>query len=503
MKKANTVIILGSSRSHGDTRQVADFLAGQTGSDLIDLNDFDISYFDYEHRNAGDDFLPLMERVIANYDRIVFATPVYWYSMSAVMKTFFDRLSDLLKIRKELGRQLRGKSMAVLSCSRADDVDYDFEIPFRLSANYLGMDYLGHLHAWTEGGAIAAGAMGRIERFLPSIISVPEKNSDIGTVSNQHIIGEFEGEEHGPLLIVMAGMHGNEPAGVLALETVFQLLEREPKANPDFHFRGKIVGLLGNSKAYGKRKRLMTKDLNRLWTPGHIRRVLRTDPERLHYESLELRELIDTIEAQIDAYQPEHIVLLDLHTTSAGGGIFAIATDEPLSVRIATDLRVPVITGMLRTIQGTTLHFFTKENLQKGLRGADMSNCKTVTGVAFEAGQHDDPLSENRCIAAIINCMRCIGSVNREVVENRYEDLLRDYSKDLPKIAELVKVHSIGPLDGFRMQPGYQNFQPVKQGELLAEDRHGPILCPEDGLILMPLYQPQGSDGFFLVKKIA
>jgi succinylglutamate desuccinylase len=126
-----------------------------------------------------------------------------------------------------------------------------------------------------------------------------------------------------------------------------------------------------------------------------------------------------------------------------------------------------------------------------------------VVGAAFEAGQHEDPLSINRTIAAIINCMRTIGSVRREDVENRHDELLIEYSKDLPKIAELIKVHAISGQDKFKMRPGFGNFHPVRQGELLANDRHGEIYAPADGMILMPLYQPQGSEGFFLVKKIA
>ena len=58
------------------------------------------------------------------------------------------------------------------------------------------------------------------------------------------------------------------------------------------------------------------------------------------------------------------------------------------------------------------------------------------------------------------------------------------------------------PNDSFKMRPNYQNFQPIKKGETLATDKNGSIQSPEDCLILMPLYQPQGSDGFFLVKEI-
>jgi succinylglutamate desuccinylase len=52
------------------------------------------------------------------------------------------------------------------------------------------------------------------------------------------------------------------------------------------------------------------------------------------------------------------------------------------------------------------------------------------------------------------------------------------------------------------MQPDYKNFQAVEKGELLALDKHGEIRADEDGLILMPLYQKQGDDGFFLVRRI-
>ncbi len=319
-----------------------------------------------------------------------------------------------------------------------------------------------------------------------------------------HIIGKFTGEGTSLLLICTAGMHGNEPAGVRALETIFSLLDREPLVNPGFQYKGRLLGLLGNSRAFEQGKRFISKDLNRQWTIENLHRISQSPLAELDSEDLEMRELLSIIQAEIEDCQPERIILLDLHTTSAGGGIFGIATDAPESIRIAVELHAPVITGMLRGIHGTTLHFFSKENfplLQPGHQSPITNH--QITAVAFEAGQHDDPLSVNRSIAAIINCMRTIGSVRREDVENRHDDLLIAYSKDLPKVAELVKVHSIAPADEFAMQPGYRNFQPVKRKELLARDKNGDILAPEEGLILMPLYQPQGSDGFFLVKEIA
>lgn len=156
MKKTHrTLLILGSSRSNGNTRKVVDRLRILHDCDLIDLNDWQFSYYDYEHKNKDDDFIKIIDQLL-EYDILVFASPVYWYSMSAVMKTFFDRISDLLKIRKEKGRQLRGKTMLVISCN-GDAEDFpSFATPFQLSADYLGMQYAGYYHTWMDGNQISA-----------------------------------------------------------------------------------------------------------------------------------------------------------------------------------------------------------------------------------------------------------------------------------------------------------------------------------------------------------
>jgi multimeric flavodoxin WrbA len=105
MKK---ILIVGSSRNDGDTLSLTNKLIEKSGWDLINLNDYNFSYYDYKHENRNDDYLTLMREIIEKYDILIFATPVYWYSMSGIMKVFFDRLTDLLEIEKNLGRKLRG-----------------------------------------------------------------------------------------------------------------------------------------------------------------------------------------------------------------------------------------------------------------------------------------------------------------------------------------------------------------------------------------------------------
>ena len=160
-----TVIIQGSSKSNGDTNTVVNYLNTTNQFDIIDLNTKSIGHFDYDFKNANDDFLEIMKEVIEKYDTIIFATPVYWYSMSGILKVFFDRISDLLKTEKDIGRKLRGKNMAMISCSNANDLKEGFSMPFIESANYLGMNYLGDIHTWVGDGDINVEAKKLIEDF--------------------------------------------------------------------------------------------------------------------------------------------------------------------------------------------------------------------------------------------------------------------------------------------------------------------------------------------------
>ena len=307
----------------------------------------------------------------------------------------------------------------------------------------------------------------------------------------QRLIGRYTGATAGPLLIVFGGMHGNEPAGIQALETMFEMLKVEPLTNPKFNYKGRIVGLRGNLRAIKKKTRFIKKDLNRQFTEENIQRI-RTSPETdLDAEDKEVKEILDFVAAEIADYPTDKIVFLDIHTTTAFGGIFGISTDEAESVRIAVELHAPVITGMMNGIRGTTLHHFSKKNYGEH-----------AVAVVFEAGQHDEPLSVMRAIAAITNCMRTIGSVRGEDVENRHDEILIEYAKNLPKVARLLKVHRVYPEDNFKMLPDFKNFQPVKKGDILAIDKHGDILAEEDGMILMPLYQKKGEDGFFLIREV-
>ena len=138
---AKPLVIIASARKHGDTRKFLDKVFAKIDHKQIDLVDFHISYFDYSNNYPDNDgFLRIVDEIL-QHKVIVFATPVYWYAMSGLMKTFFDRLTDLVTMKKNAGRELKGKSIFLLTVGVDQELPNGFEVPFKLTSVYLDMTY--------------------------------------------------------------------------------------------------------------------------------------------------------------------------------------------------------------------------------------------------------------------------------------------------------------------------------------------------------------------------
>jgi succinylglutamate desuccinylase len=305
------------------------------------------------------------------------------------------------------------------------------------------------------------------------------------------VICRYDGAEKGPLLICLGGVHGNEPAGVQAIHIIATLLDAEPAINPGFVFKGRMVGISGNVQAISRGQRFIQADLNRSFKRDHVEMLLRQPRENLQNEAREVYDIVTAVNAEIEDYNPDKIVVLDIHSTSAHGGIFVIASQDAESIRIGKELHAPVILDFVQEVNGTTLGYFTRDNYHR-----------EICTVVFECGQHEEPLSVNRAIAAIINCMRTIGCVSSDAVENKHDQLLHEFSQGLPKVARLVERYGI-PQDGaFRMSRQYQNFEAVSAGEIVGFLEREPVKASHAGLILLPRLQDQGDDGYFIVTPV-
>lgn len=300
---------------------------------------------------------------------------------------------------------------------------------------------------------------------------------------HDRLIGTYLGDESGPVIIFVGGIHGNEPAGVRALENVFNRLN---DVQPPFS--GKIVGLRGNRQALAVNKRFIDRDLNRLWSEEAISRIKSTPEENMNSEEKELAELIAAIESEFNGtFEPE--IFIDLHTTSAPRGIFSIVSDEHFNVELASALHAPVLFRLTDSLTSTTNIFMGNRHLK---------------GLAFESGQHADPKSVDNHEAAIWLILEKTGCLNGADIPGffRYHEQLVKASSELPAYAEVVYRHEITDEDQYEMLPGFVNYAEVLEGEVLGKDQNGLVRAPMGGMILMPLYQPQGEEGFFIIQEI-
>jgi len=319
---------------------------------------------------------------------------------------------------------------------------------------------------------------------LPPELARPAAASPAGLRADR-VLGRLRGAEPGPTLLLVAGLHGNEPAGVEGLRRVFAALADGAGAG----LRGEAVGLAGNLAALAERKRFLREDLNRMWRHDRLELVRTAAAEGmpLEAEEAELAGLAAALARAIgEARGP--VVVLDLHTTSAGGPSFGVLEDTLANRELAFALPAPLVLGLEEEIVGIMTHHL-----------AD----RGYVTLGYEAGQHDDPASSDRAEAAAWIVLEAAGVLppGRPEVE-RSRRRLAPESRGLPAVAEVRHRHAIAPGDAFEMAPGFRNFERVEAGQALAWDRRGPVHAPDDGLLLMPLYQAQGDDGFFLVRRV-
>jgi succinylglutamate desuccinylase len=284
-------------------------------------------------------------------------------------------------------------------------------------------------------------------------------------------------------VFVVGGVHGNEPAGFLAAERVLaQLADRRPP------MRGRLVAVGGNLRALARRQRYIESDLNRIWREEVVARIHQQERPADAPEEGELREMIDEFQRHLE--QPhERAVFLDLHTMSAGGAPFQCMGDTMQNRHVAYELPVPLILGLEEVISGSLLEYV-------GDRGH--------VAIAVEGGQHTDPRTVEHHEAAVWVALVAADLLTPDEVPDleRHRARLAAASRGVPHVVEIRYRHGVADGDGFAMRPGFHNFQPVRRDELLAQDRTGEIRSPMDGLLLLPRYQGQGNDGFFLAREV-
>lgn len=109
-------VIYGSTRENGNTEWLTEEAISGIPTEKFYLREYNILPIkDERHSKTGfqeisDDYNHLIGKVM-KHDVLIFATPVYWYSMSGTMKLFIDRWSQTLRdknfpnFREELAKK--------------------------------------------------------------------------------------------------------------------------------------------------------------------------------------------------------------------------------------------------------------------------------------------------------------------------------------------------------------------------------------------------------------
>ena len=314
------------------------------------------------------------------------------------------------------------------------------------------------------------------------MVEVDVVDSRSGTRLEGRALGCVRGQRPGGTLLCVAGIHGNEPAGVHAVQRVFGAVQdRAAEMTGDF------VALAGNLSALAVGRRFVDRDLNRAWTDSRLRALRENGRLEGPVEDREQRELLAEIERVLSETRGR-VYALDLHTTSGPGGIFSAFADALPHRAFASHFPVPMIFGLDEQVDGTLVSLLSDHGL---------------IAITVETGQHQEPAAINRAAAAIWVAVVTSGILPERLVPEAADarKLLQRDSSHLPRALEMRYCRGIVDGDGFEMEPGYSNFQEVVAGQVIARDAQGVVLVGEDARLLMPLYQEQGEDGYLLVRE--
>jgi len=299
---------------------------------------------------------------------------------------------------------------------------------------------------------------------------------------HKRILGEFYGTNNGPTVVIFAGIHGNEKAGVHASNKVIQKIkERHIK------FKGNLHIILGNINALNKGVRFEKVDLNRIWQNEHIA-DLETRVGDLTAEEKEQSDIL-TIVKNILVHQPGPFYFLDLHTTSAPSVPFITISDSLNNRKFSSNFPIPVVLGIEEYLNGPLLTFINEYG---------------HIALGFEGGSHD-------AASSIVNSEAFIWKalVHSKCLEKSELSDYDQYKKVLSNLCceyqffAIKYRYELKEQEQFSMRPGFENFEPIEKNEFLATSNGEDIISPRGGRIFMPLYQDLGEDGFFILTRIS
>jgi multimeric flavodoxin WrbA len=173
------VFVQGSPRKKGNTRAVAAIAMNAAQEAGASVTEIDATKLQFEHPGcigcqkcqesekfecSIDDEVGRTVATIPQYDVVVMATPLYWWSYSAQLKIFIDRMYSLSKFTDtwEVRSMLSGKTFALMATA-GGPIENNLELlerQWKNPADMLGSQFLSCLFPLVppEPGALVKDA---------------------------------------------------------------------------------------------------------------------------------------------------------------------------------------------------------------------------------------------------------------------------------------------------------------------------------------------------------
>jgi predicted deacylase len=304
----------------------------------------------------------------------------------------------------------------------------------------------------------------------------------------QRVICDHAAQQAGPTLVAIGGVHGNEPAGILAAQAVSGRL-----ADACALTRGRFVALRGNLAALAvdpddptNNPRYLAKDLNRLFetrggdedTPDHAQRDA-------------LRDALDGIAAESEG----PLVVLDLHTTSSDSPPFVAAEDSLPARAFAERFPLPLILGIEEDLKGLLMDEATAR-----------LGCVALT---VEGGRHDDPNAARTLEAVLWIALETLGLVSPSARTGcgaaPIEAARRAAGAHAHRVYDIRHREPVSTLP-YEPDAGVEPFERVRAHRTrIATQAGADLLAAESGLLFMPNRQRDirvGDDAYFVVRRV-
>ena len=258
----------------------------------------------------------------------------------------------------------------------------------------------------------------------------------------------------GAVLSVFVGVHGNEKAGIYAMEEILDTINIE---------NGKVYFVYGNPLAIEKNIRFTEKNLNRCFLKSI---------DGNSYEEERARFLMGILD--------ESDALLDIHASNSEKSTpFVIC--EPEVFKIAAKLNCKIVSCGW-------------DALQPGGSDGYMHQSGKV-GICLECGSAQDSNNSKNILLAknsILTFLKHFGIINNNIKK-------LSYTQEFIRITQVVYKKS----NKFKFIRKFNDFDKLKDGEVFAKDGDNVYVAENNQIIIFPHENTLiGQEAFILAKKI-